>query len=191
MDAVSAGALSLVVGIGLAAAAGLRVFVPLLVLGLAAQTGWVTLAGGFEWLASNTTVGILALAVVIEVGAYSVPWLDNLLDSVAVPAATMAGMLAMAAVLTDVPPEVRWALALIAGGGAAGVVQGLTSIARLTSTAATGGLANPALALLELAGAMITSVLAVLAPILALILAVAVVALLRRLGRRRTRNSTV
>lgn len=185
MDAVWTATFSLAVGVGLAAAAGLRIFVPLLVLGLAAQFEWVPLAEGFEWLAGRTTIGILALALALEVAAYGVPWLDNLLDSVAVPAATMAGILATAAVLTDVPPEVRWALALIAGGGAAGVVQSLTSIARLTSTAATGGVANPALALLELVGAAMTSMLAVLVPLLALVLSAVLIVVIRRLVRRR------
>jgi hypothetical protein len=191
---VAQAALSLGVGLGLAAAAGLRVFVPLLVLGVASRLGWVPLADDFAWLASPTGLGALGVATVLEVGAYYVPWVDNVLDVAAGPLAIMAGVLATAAVTTDLPPELRWAAAVLAGGGAAGVVQGLTSFARLKSTAATGGAANPILATLELIGSVVTSLVAVVLPLLALLMSAGLlfvlVTIVRRVRRRPVTTQT-
>src|SRR5690348_8919337 len=117
------GLLSLGVGIALAAAAGLRVFLPLLVLGIAARAGPVPLVSSFDWLASTPGLAALTVASIVEVGAYYVPLVDNLLDLIATPLAILAGVLLTAAVTTALPPEVRWAAANIAGGGAAGLVQ--------------------------------------------------------------------
>lgn len=179
------GLLSLGVGIGLAAAAGLRVFLPLLVLGLAARAGVVPLVGSFDWLASTPGLAALTVASVVEVSAYYVPIVDNLLDLLATPLAIFAGVLLTAAVTTTLPPEVRWAAAVIAGGGAAGLVQTLTSITRLKSTALTAGTANPILATLELVGSLAASIVAVTLPALALLLVAAIVIVVRRVRRRR------
>ena len=99
---------SVAIGLGLAAAAGFRVFVPLLALGLASRQGWLSLAPGFEWLASTPTLVAFGTATVVEVLAYHVPFLDHLLDVVATPSAVVAGTLASAAVFTDLPPVVKW-----------------------------------------------------------------------------------
>jgi len=185
--------LSIAVGIALAAAAGLRVFVPLLVLGGAARFGGLPLSSGFDWLASTQGLGALSVAVVLEIGAYYVPWLDNLLDTVAGPLAVISGALAVAAVTTELPPQVRWALAVVGGGGAAGVVQGLTSFARLKSTAVTGGVANPILATLELFGSFAISIIAIVLPLLAIVIVASFVVLIRavaaRLFRRKLKTS--
>lgn len=177
------GVLSLGVGIGLAAAAGLRVFLPLLVLGLAARAGIVPLVASFDWLASGPGIAALAVASVVEVAAYYIPLVDNLLDVIAAPLAILSGILLTAAVTTELPPQVRWAAAIVAGGGAAGVVQALTSITRLKSTALTAGTANPLLATLELGGSLVTSVIAIMLPVVALLLIVAVVIAVRRFRR--------
>jgi hypothetical protein len=179
--------LALALGIGLAAASGFRTFVPLLVVSLAARHSYLTLAPGMEWLATDTALAALALATVLEIAAYYTPWLDNLLDTIATPAAILAGTLLMVAVLPDLPPLLRWSLAIIAGGGAAGLIQALTVLLRLQSATLTGGLANPLVATLELIGALAVSLLSLLTPILALILVVAVgvFGLRRVLARRR------
>ena len=161
--------LSIGVGIGLAAAAGFRVFVPLLVLSLAARAGWVPLSAGFEWLGSTAATLAFASATMLEVVAYYVPWRDNLLDTISAPTAVVAGMIATASVVTDLPPLLKWSIAIIGGGGAAGLVAGSTSLLRLKSTAFTGGLANPIVATTELAGSVVTSVLAILVPIIVLL----------------------
>jgi len=179
------GVLSLGVGIGLAAAAGLRVFLPLLILGLAARAGVVPLTPSFDWLASGPGITVLAAASLVEVGAYYVPLVDNLLDLVAAPLAILAGIVLTAAVTTELPPELRWAAAVIAGGGAAGIVQALTSLTRLKSTAFTGGTANPVLATFELAGSVVTAIVAIVLPVVALLVVAAVVVAVRRLRRAR------
>src|SRR5687767_2505613 len=115
--------LSLGIGVGLAAATGMRVFVPLLVLGVTARMEWLPLSDGFQWLSSWPAIVALAIAAVVEVGAYYVPLIDNLLDLLAGPMAVIAGIVATAAVTTDLPPLVRWSVAIVAGGGTAGVVQ--------------------------------------------------------------------
>ena len=166
-------ALGVAIGIGLAAAAGFRVFVPLLVLSIAAVTGHLNLSPPFEWAGTYPALVAFATATAVEVGAYYVPWLDHLLDVVATPLAVLAGVVASAAVMTDVPGILKWGLALIAGGGAAGVVQGATVLARLKSSLATGGLANPLVATAELFGSVLTAVLALVIPVLVLLLVAA------------------
>lgn len=175
---------SILVGIGLAAACGFRVFVPLLVLSIAARAGEVPLAPDFEWVASLPALIALATATVAEIGAYYIPWLDHALDAVATPAAMLAGVVATAAVVPDLPPVLRWGLAVVAGGGIAGTVQGATVLTRLKSGAMTAGLANPVVASVELAGSIVTSVLAVVLPLLALALIIGLLVWMYRTSRR-------
>jgi hypothetical protein len=166
--------LSLGVGLGLSAACGFRVFVPLLAASVAAQAGYLTPAPGFEWIGTSQALYAFATATLVEVLAYSIPLLDNLLDAIATPAAVIAGMLASAAVFADLPPFLKWSLAIIAGGAAAGMVQGATSLLRLKSTALSGGLANPVVSTLEFVGSLVMAVVALTVPVVALLLAVAV-----------------
>ncbi len=175
---------SIALGVGLAAAVGLRVFLPLLVLAIAAYGGVVPLSDSFQWLATLPAIAMLAVAAAVEIAAYYVPGVDNLLDTLATPAALIAGTIAAAAVMTDVPPIVKWTTAVIAGGGAAGLTQGVTSLLRLKSTATTGGLGNPLVASGELGGAATLSLLAIFLPIVALVLVVLLVWLAVRLLRR-------
>ena len=182
--------LATAIGLSLAAAAGLRVFVPVLVLGGAGRLGWVTLGPEFAWLASNIGLVTLAVATLAEVAAYYVPTLDNALDLLAVPAAVGAGVIATAAVTGDLPPPLRWSLAVIAGGGTAGIVQGLTTVVRLKSTGLTAGLANPALATFELGGAAVIAGLAVAAPFIAVALVLLVIMLALRARRALKRRSS-
>ncbi|MEZ4396208.1 MAG: DUF4126 domain-containing protein [Candidatus Krumholzibacteriia bacterium] len=173
-------------GLGLAAAAGLRVFVPLLIAGLAARLGHIELAQGFAWLGATPVLVALGVATLLEALAYQIPWLDNALDALATPLAALAGTLLMASTLLEVDPFWRWTLALIAGGGVASAVQGGTTGLRLASTAGTGGLANPLLAAGETGGAVTLGLVAVLLPVLAGLLVLAALGLgLRRLFRRR------
>jgi hypothetical protein len=179
--------LSLGIGVGLAAASGMRVFLPLLLLGAAARMEWLPLSGGFDWLASWPALAALAVAALLEIGAYYVPVIDNFLDVLAGPLAVVAGVVATAAVITDLPPIVRWSLAIVAGGGTAGIVQTVSSIVRLKSTTFTAGLGNFIVATLELAGSVVVSIIAILAPIIAIFVVSAVLfaSLLLLLKRRR------
>jgi len=174
-------------GIGLAAACGFRVFVPLLVISIAAKAGEMTLSPGWEWIASTPALVCFAVATGLEIIAYYVPWLDHALDTVATPAAVVAGAVVTAACVGDMSPMLRWSLALIAGGGAAAVTQGATVVARAGSTAISGGLTNPVIATAELAGAIGLSILAVLLPFAAAIAAIAVLFLCLRFLFRRFR----
>ena len=177
-------AIMIIVGIGLSAACGFRVFLPLLVMNLASQTGYLPLASGFEWIGGTTATIIFATATVVEILAYYIPWLDNILDTITTPAAMIAGVVATASVLTDVSPLLKWTLAIIAGGGAATVVQGATSTLRLKSSALTGGAGNPVVATGEWIGAILTALLAILVPVICLILLVLlVVYVIRKAGR--------
>jgi hypothetical protein len=161
---------SILAGIGLAAACGFRVFVPLLVMSFAARAGHLPLAPGFVWLTTLPALLALVTATVIEVVAYYVPWLDHLLDLVATPVALVAGGLAMAAVVTDLPPALRWLAVLLGGAGSAGLIQGATVLLRLKSTTLSGGLANPVVSTLELFGAVTTALLALVVPLLCVVL---------------------
>ncbi len=176
--------LSVALGLGLAAAAGLRVFLPLLLLGGAARLGWIPVTAGFDWIASDPGLLLLATATAAEIGAYYVPWLDNLLDGVAAPSAIVAGVLAMAAVAVELPTPVRWTMAVIAGGGTAGVVQTLTTVARLKSSVVTGGLGNPVLSTLEWIGSLVVSLVAIFLPMGTIVVLIGLVLLARWLGRR-------
>lgn len=156
--------LSVLTGIGLAAACGFRVFVPLLALGLAGRAHLLPLNESFAVLATLPTLIALGTAAALEIAAYYVPWLDNALDVAAAPAAVIAGVLASAAAITTLPPVLAWGIAIIGGGGAAGLLHGATSLLRLKSTAVTGGVANPVLSTGELIGALVTSAIALLVP---------------------------
>lgn len=160
-------ALSIALGVGLAAAVGFRVFLPMLVLSIAAYTGHLTLSSGLEWLGTAPALVMLSVATLLEILAYYIPGVDNLLDVIAAPAALIAGTVVSAAVMTDLPPIVKWTTAVIAGGGAAGLTQGLTSLLRAKSTAMTAGLGNHVIATGELGGALILSLLALAAPLAA------------------------
>lgn len=160
--------LSIVLGVALAAATGFRIFLPMLVVSVAAYTGHLPLDDNFAWLATPSALVTLAAATVAEILAYYVPAVDNLLDAVAGPTALVAGMVVSAAVMTNVPPLVKWTAAVIAGGGVAGLTQGVTTMLRAKSTILTAGTGNVVISTAELGGALLVSLLALAAPLLAL-----------------------
>ncbi len=182
--------LSLCVGIGLSAACGFRIFVPLLVMSIASLSGHLSLSHGFEWIGTYPALIAFSVATCAEVAGYYVPWVDHLLDTMATPAAIVAGTIVSASAVSDMSPFLKWTLAVIAGGGAAGLVQGATVLTRGASTATTGGLANPLVATLELGGATVTSILAVLVPVLCLVLVAALLCYVGLKLFRRLRAST-
>ncbi len=159
--------LSIFLGVGLAAACGFRIFVPFLVMSIAALTGQLSLSPEFEWIATYPALAAFSIATLFEVAAYYIPWVDNLLDAIAIPAATVAGTIVMASAVSDVSPFLQWGLAIIVGGGVAGTVQGFTSITRIASTATTGGMGNPVVSTAEAVGSVVMSILAITLPIVA------------------------
>jgi hypothetical protein len=184
---------SLCLGITLAAATGLRVFVPMLVLSAAAQVEGspVHLGEGWAWLASPWVTAGLAVATLLEIGAYYIPWVDNLLDTVATPTAVIAGALVSAAATSEFHPALQWATAL-AGGGAAATVQLGTVLLRAVSSTTTGGLGNPVVSTGEAAGSTGLSFLAIVVPFLAgiLVACLTVWIVIRILRWRRERATT-
>ena len=159
-------ALPMALGIGLAT--GFRVFLPLLIMSIAANAGYLPLSDGFSWLSTSGALIMLVVAALVEIIAYYIPGVDNLLDSLATPGAIVAGIAVSAAVMTDMPPMVKWTLAIIAGGGTAALTQGATAVIRAHSSIFTAGLGNPVVATVEFLGALLVSLLALLAPFIAL-----------------------
>lgn len=153
--------LGICVGIGLSAACGFRVFVPLFVMSIASLSGHLALSSGFEWIGTYPALAAFAIATCLEITGYYIPGVDNLLDSIATPAAVVAGIIVTASAVGGMTPFLKWTLAVIAGGGAAGIVQVATGLTRATSTVTTGGLGNFLVATMEIGGATTLSLLAV------------------------------
>ena len=161
--------MSVLIGIALSATCGFRVFVPLLAVNIGTRAQnvdgepLIELAAGFDWLSSDIAMMVFLVATLFEIGGYYIPWIDNLLDTVASPAAIVAGTVITASFITGMDPWLQWLLGLIAGGGAAGAVQATTVVTRASSTVTTGGLGNPIVASVETSGAFLGSALAILA----------------------------
>jgi hypothetical protein len=174
LEAMS-GLVAISLGLGLAAASGFRVFLPPMLLSGAINVGFVSPAGELAMLDGWGAFSVLFAAVILEIGSYLIPWLDNLLDVVATPAAMLAGIGMMGSVLgaeTDLDPIVQWTIAAVGGGGVAGTVQAGTVATRAVSTGTTGGLANPIISIFEAIMAVFVTLLALLAPLLGLVLVI-------------------
>ena len=167
--------LGFMIGIGLSAACGFRVFVPLLGMSIAALSGNMILAEGFEWMGSWPAFIAFTTATIMEICAYYIPWVDHLMDTITTPAAIVAGTIMTASIVKDVSPFLKWSLAIIAGGGTAGIIQVGSVLLRGTSSTITGGLGNFAVSTLELIGSIILTVLAITIPLLAIIFVVFIV----------------
>lgn len=164
--------LSIFLGIGLAASAGFRVFLPLFALSLAAHFQVIPLNESWIWVGSFPALITLGIAMIAEIFAYYIPFVDNLLDTIATPLAAIAGTAVMASTLIDLDPMLTWGLAIIAGGGTATAMQGMTSVTRLASTVKTGGLGNPVVSTAETGTAITLSTLSIFVPIIALIIVI-------------------
>lgn len=180
--------LQILIGVGLAATCGFRVFVPLLVMSIAGLSGYLHLAAGFEWIASLPALIIFGIATFIEIAAYFIPYVDNLLDSISVPASVIAGIVVAASVITDMHPILRWTLAVIAGGGIATVTSLISNGAHGVSTVASGGAANPAVSGVESILSVTAAILAIAIPILAFILIAILVIIAFQVLRRQKKK---
>ncbi|QJW89367.1 DUF4126 domain-containing protein [Spirosoma taeanense] len=178
--------MSACIGVGLAACCGFRVFVPLLIASIATKLGIIGTMTGFEWLSGWPALLGLSIATVFEIGAYYIPWLDNVLDTLATPASIIAGTLLSTSFLHIDNPVLHWGLGLMLGGSSAGIVQAGTSLLRLGSTATTGGIANPVVATGENVASVGLSVFTILLPLVAVVIVAAV--LLFVIGRLLTRR---
>lgn len=176
--------ISICLGIGLSASVGFRIFLPLFVLSLASYFNLWQLNESWQWIGSTTALITLGVATVVEIFAYFIPYIDNLLDSIAVPLAALAGTVVMMSTIADLSPVVTWSLAIIAGGGTAAAIAGTSSTTRLASTVTTGGLGNPIVSSLETGTATIMSVISIFLPILAVILVVILLLIIFRLYKK-------
>jgi hypothetical protein len=184
MDSFLGTLVEIALGVGLAAATGLRAFLPLLVAAVAARAGLLPLGHGFQWLEATPALITLGTATLIEALAYLIPGVDHLLDLLAGPAAVAAGIVVSASVMTDVPPSIMWPVAIIAGGGIAGLTKGSAALLRAKTGIATAGLGNPVISTAETIGATTISILAIAAPILCVIVVLALVFwAMRKAGR--------
>jgi len=159
--------LSILIGVGLAASCGFRIFVPMLVMSLAARGGHLELASSFEWMASNAALATFGVATLLEIGAYYIPFIDNLLDTVATPSAVVAGAIVTGSQVADMEPFLAWSIAIVAGGGSAGIVQGVTTLTRQLSSLATAGFGNPIFSTVEAGASVGFALLAIVVPVLA------------------------
>ncbi len=178
--------ISVLIGIGLSAASGFRVFVPLLGLSIASMTGTLGLSSDFEWVGSLPAIIVFSVATIVEISAYYIPWVDNVLDTIASPLAVISGVLVSVSVYTDMSPLLRWSLALIAGGGVAGLVQSGTVAMRAVSSGTTGGFGNFIVASFEFIGSIVTTIMAILIPVVCIIgLSLGSILMIRRYNKRK------
>ncbi|WP_299554356.1 DUF4126 domain-containing protein [Seonamhaeicola sp.] len=162
--------ISICLGIGLSASVGFRVFLPLFALSLAAYFDIWQLNASWQWVGSTSALITLGVATLVEICAYFIPYIDNLLDSIAVPLAGIAGTVIMLSTVADLDPVTTWSLAIIAGGGTAAAIAGTSSTTRLASTATTAGIANPVVSTIETGTSLVMSVVSIFMPILAVVL---------------------
>ena len=184
-------AVGILLGLGLAASCGFRVFVPLLVSNVASHLGYIHFGAGYEWMASWPAFAVFISATIIEIGAYYIPWLDNALDTIAIPLASVAGTLLTVSFISGMDPMVHWTLGIILGGGSAAIIKAGASVARLKSSALTAGFANWIVATLENISSFILSVLTILIPVVMGIFALVIISYFGfRVFKKKEKNNT-
>lgn len=182
--------ISVCLGVGLSASVGFRVFVPLFALSLASYFDVWQLNESWQWIGGTTALLTLGVATLVEIFAYYIPYIDNLLDTIAVPLAALAGTAVMMSTVADLSPLVTWSLAIIAGGGTAAAIAGTSSTTRLASTASTGGLANPIVTTLETGTSVVIAVISIFLPILAVIFVIIILFIIFKLYKKFTSNKS-
>jgi hypothetical protein len=164
--------LSICLGIGLASASGFRVFLPVFALSLASYFNVIPLNESWAWIGGLPALISFGVAMVFEIFGYYIPFIDNLLDTIATPLAAIAGFVVMSSTMVDISPTMTTILAIIAGSGSATAFQGLTTTTRLASSVKTAGLGNPVVSTAETGTAITLSSLAIFLPIVAVIFVV-------------------
>lgn len=176
--------ISIFLGIGLAASVGFRVFLPLFALSLSSYFGIWELNESWQWIGSTAALVTLGVATLVEIFGYYIPYIDNLLDSIAVPLAAIAGTAVMVSTVADLSPEITWALAIIAGGGTAAAISSASGATRLASTASTAGFANPVVSTVETGTSIIMSIFSIFLPVVAFILVLIIAYIIFRLYKK-------
>ena len=178
---------ALAMGIALAAAAGLRAWLPLLVAGGLARLGVLQLGATFQFLASDKALAIFGIATVIELVGDKIPAVDHALDAIGTPLRPVIGAVLAASVLGTVTDPLTGALLGVAVGAPTALVPHVAKSAlRAVSTTTTAGLANPALSFVEDAITVVLLIGAVLVPVLVVALVAFTLVVAARWLRRRT-----
>ena len=164
--------LSICIGIGLASASGFRVFLPVFALSLASYFNVIPLNESWAWIGGLPALISFGVAMVFEIFGYYIPFIDNLLDTIATPLAAIAGFVVMSSTMVDISPTMTTILAIIAGSGSATAFQGLTTTTRLASSVKTAGLGNPVVSTAETGTAITLSTFAIFLPIVAITIVV-------------------
>jgi hypothetical protein len=185
VDYVTTLVVPVLMGIGLAAACGLRAFLPLFVVSLAAHYDLLTLNPSFNWLDSTPAMIALCVAVALEILSDKIPVVDNFLDSAAVYIKPIAAAIITAGLVSQFDPWLATVLGLITGGTTAALVHMGKAGVRVASTAVTAGMGNIFLSITEDIFAFLGSIFAIFAPIAAGILAIFAVVMLYRFIRQR------
>lgn len=172
-------------GIALAAATGLRAFLPLFVLSLAARADLVQLSPSFDWIESMPALIALGVAVVLEILSDKIPVVDNVLDQIGGYIKPVAATVLASSLFTSMDPLFAIVLGLIAGAAPAAAVHSAKSAIRLGSTAFTFGSGNFFLSILDDLFSFLGSIIAVLAPFLAAALAIFLIAIIWRMRKIR------
>lgn len=177
-------------GLGLAAAAGLRAFLPLLLLSIAARFGLfgVVLNDQTQWLGSNAAIAALAVATALELAADKVPILDHFLSAAGTVVRPLAAILAAGSVFAGVDPVIAAVAGVVIGAPTALAFHAAQTGTRVASTATTGGLANPVVSFIEDALAFATVLIALAAPLLVPLALIALLWLIWRLVRAMQRR---
>ncbi len=176
--------ISIFLGIGLAASVGFRVFVPLFALSLASYFNFWELNESWQWIGSLTAVITLGVATLVEISAYYIPYLDNLLDTIAIPLATIAGTAVMVSTVADLSPIITWSLAIIAGGGTAAAIKSSAGATRLASTTTTAGFGNPVVSTVETGTSLVMSIFSIFLPIIAFVLVILILFIIFKLYKK-------
>lgn len=176
--------ISICLGIGLAASVGFRVFLPLFALSLAAHYNLWELNDNWQWIGSTAALITFGVATLVEILGYYIPFIDNLLDSIAVPLAAIAGTAVMVSTVADLSPAVTWALAIIAGGGTAAAISGGSGATRLASTATTAGIGNPIVSTVETGTSIVLTIVSLIVPVIGFLLVVLVLIIIFRLYKK-------
>lgn len=162
-------------GIGLSAACGIRMFLPLLLIAVNQKFHLLETSYYVDWLDSNLALIILITATLIEISAYYIPLIDHILDVVNVPLVFVAGLLSMASILPDMPLYMDKILGLIVGGSTAVTINGLVGIGRLKSTTLSAGTTNPFYATIENIMTIVITILSFVIPVIIGIIVILIV----------------
>lgn len=185
--------MAILIGIGLSATVGFRIFTPLLITSIAEKAQFVSLADGFSWIGSTPALISFLVATILEISANYIPVVDQILKTLATPVAIIAGILLTASFIGDMDPLLTWSISIIAGGSTATVSQLTTTSIKGASTITTAGIGNIFISLAEGFIAVVMSLVSIFLPILVVffiaILIITFIFVFRRFRRLRNKNN--